>query len=175
MSNQKKIGHPKYSNYPKDGKRCRSDQEQSDQGLYCLPRLVNLKTSDHYKQLSKMYKSHVMRKPDLCHMQIASAQSDLCLCCSLLRKYNTCICYIQNFKTLASLCSWAGRFASYLVANPEDRFSHDMAHNILGSNKASYLPLPRNLMVVISLVSTGQCPLTVSIYNQYQPQHQYNR
>ena len=28
---------------------------------------------------------------------------------------------------LASLCSRAGQFESYLVANPEDRFSHDMA------------------------------------------------
>ena len=28
---------------------------------------------------------------------------------------------------LASLCSWAGRFVSYLVANPEDRFSRDVA------------------------------------------------
>ena len=35
---------------------------------------------------------------------------------------------MQNFKTLASLCSWAGRFESYLVANPEKRFSHDEAH-----------------------------------------------
>ena len=30
--------------------------------------------------------------------------------------------------TLASLCSWAGQFVSYLVTNPEDRFSHDAAH-----------------------------------------------
>ena len=29
--------------------------------------------------------------------------------------------------TLASLCSWAGRFESYLVENPEDRFSRDVA------------------------------------------------
>ena len=27
--------------------------------------------------------------------------------------------YIQNFKTLASLCSWAGRFEPCLVANPQ--------------------------------------------------------
>ena len=30
---------------------------------------------------------------------------------------------IPNFKTLASFWSWAGQFESYLVANPEDRFS----------------------------------------------------
>ena len=35
---------------------------------------------------------------------------------------------IQNFNTLAYLCSWAGRFESYLVGNPEYRFSHDVAH-----------------------------------------------
>ena len=33
----------------------------------------------------------------------------------------------QKFKTLASLCSGAGQFESYLVANTRDRFSHDMA------------------------------------------------
>ena len=30
--------------------------------------------------------------------------------------------------TLASLFSWADQFESYLVENPEDRFSHDVAH-----------------------------------------------
>ena len=30
--------------------------------------------------------------------------------------------------SLASLCSWAGRFESYLVGNPKDRFSRDVAH-----------------------------------------------
>ena len=39
-------------------------------------------------------------------------------------------CWSRNFKTLASLCSWADRFESYLVENPEDRFSRDMAHFI---------------------------------------------
>ena len=29
---------------------------------------------------------------------------------------------------LASLCSWAGRFESYPVEIPEDRFSYDEAH-----------------------------------------------
>ena len=38
--------------------------------------------------------------------------------------------YIWNFKPLASFCSCAGRFESYLVANPEDRFSHDKAHTV---------------------------------------------
>ena len=38
-----------------------------------------------------------------------------------------------SFKTLASLWSWSGRFESYLVANPEDRFSRVEAQIILDS------------------------------------------
>ena len=34
---------------------------------------------------------------------------------------------MQNLKPPASLCSWSGQFVSYLVANPEDRFSRDVA------------------------------------------------
>ena len=34
---------------------------------------------------------------------------------------------MQNLKPLASLHSWAGQFESYLVGNPEDRFSRDEA------------------------------------------------
>ena len=45
----------------------------------------------------------------------------------VIRCLDTSSFYIQNFKPLASLCSWAGRFESYLVANPEDRFSRDVA------------------------------------------------
>ena len=58
----------------------------------------------------------------------ASVQSDQCLFYSLPRYYNTSSSYIRNFKTLASLISWAGRFESYLVKNPKDRFSHDEDH-----------------------------------------------
>ena len=36
--------------------------------------------------------------------------------------------YIQNFKPPHSFCGCAGRFVSYLVGNPEDRFSRDEAH-----------------------------------------------
>ena len=57
----------------------------------------------------------------------ASTQSDQHLCCSLCRWYNTCSCYVLNFNTLANFCSCAGRFESYMVTNPEDRFSGDEA------------------------------------------------
>ena len=37
------------------------------------------------------------------------------------------IYFVQNLKPLASPYSWAGQFESHLVANPEDRFSRDVA------------------------------------------------
>ena len=52
----------------------------------------------------------------------ASAQSDQHLCCSLPRLYDIFSIYIGNFMTLTSFFSWADRFESYLVENPEDRF-----------------------------------------------------
>ena len=38
--------------------------------------------------------------------------------------------YTRNFKPLASLCSWAGRYESNQVGNPEDRFSRNVAQII---------------------------------------------
>ena len=85
-----------------------------------------------------LHMSHVMRKhvfaiceQQRCRSACASAQSDQCICCMLPGKYYTSSCYSRSFKTLGSLCSSAGQFESYLVENPEDRFSHDKAHIIL--------------------------------------------
>ena len=50
-------------------------------------------------------------------MPYADVQADLRLYCSPPRYYYTSSFYIRNFKPLASLCSYAGRFESYLVAN----------------------------------------------------------
>ena len=36
-------------------------------------------------------------------------------------------CSVQSFKILASFCSWADWFESYLVENPKETFSHDVA------------------------------------------------
>ena len=58
----------------------------------------------------------------------SSAQSDQHHCYSLNGKYHIQTCYEQNFKFLASLCSWAGWFESHFVRNPEDRFSSIAAH-----------------------------------------------
>ena len=41
---------------------------------------------------------------------------------SLLRQCNTYTCYLQNSRTVASLCNWVGWFESYLVANPKTGF-----------------------------------------------------
>ena len=77
-----------------------------------------------------------MRKPDfaVCEQQrhrsaCASAQTDQHLCFSLSGNYNSSTCNMQKFKILVSLCSWAGCFEPYLVANPEDRFSPEDACN----------------------------------------------
>ena len=77
-----------------------------------------------------------MRKPvfaiceqKMCRSGCASAQSDQNLCCSLPRQYTISSFYIRNFKPLARFCGRAGRLESYLVENPEDRFSRDEAHN----------------------------------------------
>ena len=86
--------------------------------------------------------SHVMKKPiyATCEQQrrrlaCASAQSDEHLCCSLPGLYNISSFYIRNSKPLASFCGCAGRFETYLVENPEDRFSRDVALNYLNCNK----------------------------------------
>ena len=65
---------------------------------------------------------HMWTTKNRCRSACASARSDQHLCCSLPRSYNTSGFYIWNIITLAGLCSWAGRFVSYLVANPEDTY-----------------------------------------------------
>ena len=45
-------------------------------------------------------------------------------------------CYIQSFKILASFCSWAGWFESYLVEIPKDTFSRDVAQIKMSSFKS---------------------------------------
>ena len=54
--------------------------------------------------------------------------------------------YIRNFKPLATFCGCAGRFESYLVENPEDRFSRDEDNIILTDRN-----FPSGISVVISL------------------------
>ena len=84
--------------------------------------------------LVRPYVSHVIRKSvyAICDQQrrrlaCASAQSDQHLCCSLPRQYNISSFYTRIFKPLARICGCAGRFESYLVENPKDRFSCDEA------------------------------------------------
>ena len=62
--------------------------------------------------------SYVICEQQRCRSACAYAQSDQCLCCSLLRQYNISEFYSRNFKTLASFCGCAGRFVSGLFGNP---------------------------------------------------------
>ena len=125
--------------------------------------------------------SHIMRKPvyatclqQRCISACAFAHSDQRLCYLLPRYYNTSCFYIRNCKHLASLCSRAGQFGSYLVAiprpppptpntglpvwvlpgrkpapPPEDRFAHGEAHFMICNAKET--------MVVFSLIGYWQC------------------
>ena len=57
-----------------------------------------------------------------------SAQSNQHLCCSLLDSIISLVSIsVLYFKPLAIFYGCAGQFVSYLVANPEDRFSRDEA------------------------------------------------
>ena len=108
-------------------------------GLFLCFRSHSEIINKHHKWATTLkQESHVMRKPAfaICEQQrrrsaCTSAQSDQHLCCSLPRQYNTSSFYIWSFKPLASFCSWADWFESYLVANPEDRFSHDVAQELI--------------------------------------------
>ena len=82
----------------------------------------------------------------------ASAQSDQCLCCSLPRQNDTSSLYIRNFKILAGLCSWAGRFVSFLVGDSQRHifswrgpFSHWYCHCL------GIVPIIRNIIKMSQL------------------------
>ena len=55
-----------------------------------------------------------------CWLACTSAQSDQHLCYSLHAMYHIWTCFLRNFNTLSSLCSWAWLFEHYLIANTEN-------------------------------------------------------
>ena len=59
----------------------------------------------------------MLYSPALFTLGFCSLISAFVICCldSIINAYS---CYIQNLKTQACFCSWAGRFESYLVTNP---------------------------------------------------------
>ena len=61
------------------------------------------------------YMSHAMRKP-YANNKGSDQTGHPRLCCSLHGQYKTSTCYSRNFKTLASLISWAGRFEPYCTS-----------------------------------------------------------
>ena len=68
-------------------------------------------------------------KTYLCHMRSTNPRGLIsAFIVRCLDKCNISTRYSQNFKTLASICSRAGRFESHLVGNPEDSFSRVVAH-----------------------------------------------
>ena len=73
------------------------------------------------------------------------------LCCLLPKYIIPLSFYSQNFKPLPSFCGYAGWFESYLVANPKDRFSRDVAH---------FKPM----RLLIRSSATGTSPATTELY-----------
>ena len=76
--------------------------------------------------------NHVMRKPvfALCNNKDTDPRSLISVfvirCLDSIMPLSF---YIRNFKPIASFCGCTGRFDSTMVANPKDRFSHDVAHS----------------------------------------------
>ena len=62
--------------------------------------------------------------------------------------------YIRNFKPLASFCGCAGWFESYLVENPEDRFSHDEAHMY---NTKTFKNILKHKYIYMHVTLKGTC------------------
>ena len=60
--------------------------------------------------------------------------------------------YIQKFKPLASFCGCAGRFESYLVENPEDGFSREVAQIPLFFSNMYYITLESKLFCYSELL-----------------------
>ena len=77
---------------------------------------------------------HVMRKPvyAICEQQRHRSACSL-ISASVVRFLDSIISLVSLLLTLANPCSWADWFVSYLVENPEDRFSHDEAQIIQAS------------------------------------------
>ena len=84
---------------------------------------------------SGLYKPH-HEKTCLCHMRTTKVHISLRIrtVWSAPLLYNISSFCIRNFKPLASFCGCPGRFESYLVENPKDRFSCDEAHILSKTN-----------------------------------------
>ena len=118
--------------------------------------------------------SHVIRKPvyAICEQQrrrsaCASAQSDQRLCCSLPRQYKTSSFNIRNFKPPPSFYGCAGQFVSYVVANPEDRFSRDEA-------QIHYSHTSRATVYIFGMLRLVKWQPTIGMFmTKYQPNQTY--
>ena len=70
--------------------------------------------------------SRVMRKPAFCICKNKGADQLRCIRAGTL--FSLSSFQSQNYKHLAIFCGYSVRFVLDLVGNPEDRFSHDLAH-----------------------------------------------
>ena len=88
-----------------------------------------------------------VRKPDFGGLRTAKARTSLNIgAFDILTTSNK-----QNFKFLASLCSWAAWFGYDLVGNPKDRFSCEKATIIIITLGGFHSPILFILVNVESL------------------------
>ena len=104
--------------------------------------------------------SHVMRKPvyAMCEQQRHRSAWSLISVFVVRCLDSISTCYSQNFKTLgqASLISWAGRFESFLVANPDNPHIRHILSWRLGHENIFMAILPHPLIQEEQLSVTGE-------------------
>ena len=103
-----------------------------DSDQYGHPQNQSSLISSSSAKLTESYWAHVSFEPYhektcLCHMRTTKVQiSAFIVCC--LDSTIPLVSISKISKSLVSFCGCADRFESFLVANPEDRFSRDGAH-----------------------------------------------
>ena len=85
-----------------------------------------------HQQLHIIPMSHVMRKTNSCLCENKGADQ---LCSNCTADQHLCFCYMDSLFLLylytkfpAFFCDCTVQFVSGLAGNPEDQFSHDLAH-----------------------------------------------
>ena len=137
--------------------------------------IIAFSSSFQIKNINHCNMSWIMRKPvyvifeeQSCRSACASAQSNF-------RVITTNFLGVQIFRkiTVASLYSWAGQFESYLVTNPEDRFSLDMTFPWFSVDMSPRLgPLPEIFgQVIIGYNDNANGEIVLSPDNPQVPEN----
>ena len=122
------------SAYTNASKRCR----QNEKTVRSLIRLLLQEHSVWAMSWENLFKTYANSKGADQPVHLHSLISTF-----VVRCLSTSSFYIQTFKPLASFCGCTGRFVSYQVGNPEDRFSCDEAQSDQGPHCLLMLICPK--------------------------------